>query len=126
MAYSPGSNGTWQRMMREVVRKLKAMFQEGGARVDQVDGLGAGGAVGSEHCVLGAVCKHTVLRDVPSISCFSLDSSSGGEWKLDVMDAVALQCQVNTVVNTQTLLHKVMNADKQHKFEVARTSCQAR
>ena len=42
----------------------------------------------------------------PRTSFSTLVSSTGGEWKVDVLDDVALRKQVATVVEAQQQLHK--------------------
>lgn len=57
------------RIMREVVRTLsEGHVAEREARIDRVGGVGAGGAVGSQHYVPPTVCKQTVPHEVWSCS----------------------------------------------------------
>lgn len=46
-----------------------------------------------------------------------LASSFGSGWKIDVMDATALQKQIKAVVASQTLLHKEATAKVQQQCE---------
>ena len=65
VANSPWSNGTCERMMREVVRALKALLQEERRDIrewmDMVPAVhGASGPVNSEHDLPREIRKHTV------------------------------------------------------------------
>ncbi|CAN0065761.1 unnamed protein product [Sphacelaria rigidula] len=92
VANSPWSNGTCERMMREIVRTLKAILQE--ERRDVREWMSLVPAV--------AVCvKHCFPRAFSTLS-----SSTGGEWSVDVLDEDALRRQVTSIVEAQQELHK--------------------
>ena len=106
---SPWSNGTCERMMREVVRTLKAMLQE--ERRDVRDWVGLVPAV---QWALNTAFReryastpyHVMFGRAPRTSFSTLASSTGGEWRLDVLDEDMLRQKVATVVEAQQEMHK--------------------
>jgi len=109
VANSPWSNGTCERMMREVVRTLKAMLQEErrSAR-DWVDLVPAvQWALNTAYRErYGSTPYHVMFGRAPKTFLSTLASSASGDWQVNVLDAPALRRHVRGVVDAQVALHK--------------------
>ena len=110
VANSPWSNGTCERMMREVVRTLKAMIQEERRSTrDWVDLVPAvqwalNTAFRERY---GSTPYHVMFGRAPRTALSTLASSTGGaEWKVDVLDEKSLRLNVQHVAEAQRHLHK--------------------
>ena len=109
VANSPWSNGTCERMMREVVRTLKAILQERRGSVrDWVDLVPAvQWALNTAYRErYGSTPYHVMFGRAPRTSFSTLASSSGEEWNIDSLDVDQLQQQIQSIVLAQTDLHK--------------------
>ena len=109
VANSPWSNGTCERMMREVVRTLKAMLQEERRSTrDWVDLVPAvQWALNTAYRErYGSTPYHVMFGRAPRIVFLTLASSTESEWQVDVLDGQALRRQVRGVVEAQANLHK--------------------
>ena len=100
MANSPWSNGTCERMMREVVRALKAILQE--ERRDIREWMEVVPAV---QWALSTTCReryastpyHVMFGRAPLASFSTLASSTGEDWKVDALNAEALRRKWRTL-----------------------------
>ena len=104
---SPWTNGTCERMMREVVRAVISNF-EGEARDSRVGGRSASGPVDSEYGLSREIRKQTVQRHVRAgaIAEFLflfLASSTWENWKMDASkeEAIYIRRKVANVVEAQ-------------------------
>jgi len=109
VAYSPWSNGTCERMMREVVRALKAMLNE--KKRDTRDWVGLVPAVQwalntAFRERYGSTPYHVMYGRAPGTSFEILASAYGDAWKVDVLDSNSLQSKVADVVDAQENFHK--------------------
>ena len=108
-ANSPWSNGTCERMMREVVKTLKAMLQEERRSTrDWVDFVPAvQWALNTAYRErYGSTPYHVMFGRAPKTFLSTLASPTSGEWRVDVMDPAALRRHVRGVVEAQVGLHK--------------------
>ena len=111
VANSPWSNGTCERMMREVVRALKAILQEEKRDIREwVD------VVLAVQWTLNTAYRerytstsyHVMFGRAPLTSFSTLASSTGEDWKVDALDEEALRRKVANAVEAQPRLHKVV------------------
>ena len=110
VANSPWSNGTHERMMREVVRALKIILQERRDIHEWVD------VVPAVQWALNMAYReryastpyHSMFRRAPLTSFSTLALSTGEDWKVDALDEEALRRKVANVVEAQRRLHKVV------------------
>ena len=125
IANSPWFNGTYhyERMMREVVRTLKAMIREERRStqncVELVPAVQCGfNTVFRERC--GFTPYHVMFGRALRTALFTLASSIGHDLQVDVLDDKALRNEVQSVVEVQSQLHKEVldkvkaNRSKQH------------
>ncbi|CAB1109830.1 unnamed protein product [Ectocarpus sp. CCAP 1310/34] len=117
VANSPWSNGTCERMMREIVRTMKAVLQERRRNVrDWVD------LVPAVQWALNTAYReryastpyHVMFGRAPRTSFSTLASSSGEAWNIDTLDATKLKQQVQNVIQTQAVLHKQVQQKVDH------------
>ena len=109
VANSPWSNGTCERMMREVVRTLKALIQEERRSTrDLVDLVPAvQWALNTAYRQrYGSTPYHVMFGRAPRTTLSTLASSTDQEWRVDVLDGKALRRHVAGVVAAQAELHK--------------------
>ena len=108
---SPWSNGTFERVMREMVRALKTILQEERRHIREwVD------VVPAVQWTLNTAYReryattpyHVMFGWAPLTSFSALASSTGEDWKVDALDEEALRTKVPNVVKTQQGLHKVV------------------
>ena len=102
VAYTPWSNGSCERMVREVVRALKSILSEQRKQVAEwVDVLPAAQWAlntlvreryrNTPYCVMFGRARRT--------SFSALTTVTGVEWNVDVMDADSLRAKVRQVVD---------------------------
>ena len=109
VANSPWSNGTCERMMRDVVRTLKTILQERRGSVrDWVDLVPAvQWALNTAYRErYGSTPYHVMFGRAPRTSFSTLAATSGEEWNIDSLDVDQLQQQIQSIVLAQTDLHK--------------------
>jgi len=110
VANSPWSNGTCERMMREIVRTLKAVLQERRGSVrDWVDLVPAvQWALNTAYRArYGSTPYHVMFGRAPQTCFATLASSSRDDaWNVDVLNADALKQHVRLIEEAQTELHK--------------------
>ena len=108
---SPWSNETCEWMMREVVRALKAILQEERRDIREwVD------VVPKVQWALNTAYReryvstpyHVMFGRAPLTSFSTLASSTGEDWKVDVLDKEASRWRLAKVVEAQQRLHKVV------------------
>ena len=110
VANSLWSNGACERMLREVVRTLKAMIhEERGTAQDWVEVVPAvqwalNTAFRKRY---GSTPYHVMIGRAPRIALSTLASSTGQDWQVDVLDEKALRAKVQSVVAAQSQLHEV-------------------
>ena len=113
VAYTPWSNGTCERMVREVVRALKSILSEQRKQVAEwVDVLPAAQWAlntsfreryrNTPYCVMFGRAPRTTFS--------ALTTVTGGEWNVDVMDADSLRAKVRQVVDEQERFCKDVQA----------------
>ncbi|CAN0536633.1 unnamed protein product, partial [Scytosiphon promiscuus] len=104
VAYTPWSNGTCERMVKEVVRALKSILSEQRRTVSEwVDVLPAAQwALNTSFRERYRSTPYCVMFGrAPRTSFSALASVTGGEWNVDVMDADSLREKVRRVVDEQ-------------------------
>eukprot|EP00752_Nemacystus_decipiens_P007839 g7004.t1 len=111
VANSPWSNGTCERMMREVVRTFKAILQERRKSVREwVDLVPAvQWALNTAYRErYGSTPYHVMFGRAPTTAFATLASFSGGnnEWQVDALDPEAMKLHVKNIVDAQAKLHK--------------------
>ena len=97
VANSPWSNGTCERMMREVVRTLKSMIHE-----ERRTAQGWVELVPAVQWTLntafrkmyGSTPCHVMFGRAPRVALSTLASSTGQNWQVDVLDEKALRAKV--------------------------------
>ena len=97
VANSPWSNGTCERMMREVLRTMNAMIQE--ERRNTQDWLelvtGVQRALNTAFCErYGAMPYHVMFGRSPRTALSSLACSTRQDWQVDVLDDEAFRKKV--------------------------------
>ena len=111
IANSPWSNGTCERMIREVVRALKAILQE-----ERRDIRGWMDVVPALQWALNTAYRerhastpyHVMFGRATLISFSTLASSTGEDSKVDALDEEASRRKVANAVEAQQQLHKVV------------------
>ena len=104
VANSPWSNGTCERMMREVVKTMKAMLQEERRSTrDWVDLVPAvQWALNTAYRErYGSTPYHVMFGRAPKTFLSTLASSSSGAWQVNVLDETTLRRHVRGVVDAQ-------------------------
>ena len=89
VANSPWSNGTCERMMREMVRALKAILQEEGRDIREWVGVvpAVQWALNTAYREIYASIPYHVMFGLAPLTSFStLASSTGEDWKVDALD----------------------------------------
>ena len=108
VAYSPWSNGTCERMVKEVVRALRSiLLEQRRAVAEWVDVLPAvqwalNTAFRRRY---GSTPYHVMFGRPPRTSFSVLASSSSGEWKCDVLDDAQIKRAVSQVLELQERFH---------------------
>ena len=108
VAYSPWSNGTCERMVKEVVRSLRSILSEQRREVSEwVDVLPA-----VQYSLNTAFRRrysstpyHVMFGRGPRTSLSVLASSSSGEWKCDVLDDAQIKRALQSVLEVQERFH---------------------
>ena len=116
VANSPWSNGTCERMMRDVVRTLKAMIHK-----ERRTAQGWVEFVPAVQWALntafreryGSTPYHAMFGRALRVALNTLASSTGQDWQVDVLDEKALRAKVQSVVAAQSQLHREV-LDKVH------------
>ena len=111
VANCPWSNGTYERMMREVVRTLQAMIQEEGRNTqDWVELVPAvQWALNTAFREMyGSTRYHVIFDRAPRIVFSTLASPTGQDWRVGLLliDEKALRAKVQSVVAAQSQLRK--------------------
>ena len=104
VAYSPWSNGTCERMVKEVIRALRSILLEQRREVSEwVDVLPAvqwalNTAFRRRY---GSTPYHVMFGRAPRTSFSVLASSSAGEWNCDVLDDAQIKRALQSVIELQ-------------------------
>ena len=126
IANSPWSNGTCERMMREVVRTFKAILQEWRKNVHEWVDL-----VPVVQYALNTAFReryastpfHVMHGRAPTTSFSTLASSSASDaLKVDILDPEALKQHVQNIVQAQVELHKQVATMVEKNREKQRTA----
>ncbi|CAN0539694.1 unnamed protein product, partial [Scytosiphon promiscuus] len=108
VAYSPWSNGTCERMVKEVVRSLRSILSEQRRQVSEwVDVLPAvqwslNTAFRSRY---GSTPYHVMFGRPPRTSFSVLANSSAGQWNCDVLDNDQIKRALQGVLELQEQFH---------------------
>ena len=108
VAYSPWSNGTCERMVKEVVRSLRSIFLDERRAVSEwVEVLPAvkwalNTAFRPRY---GSTPYHVMFGRAPRTSLSMLATSSAGEWNCNVLDDDQIKCALKGVLELQEMFH---------------------